>query len=297
MNTRQMQYAVLLSEIRNFSQVADKLKISQPALSKQIINLENEVGVKLFDRDNSPIALTPAGEFFIREAKDILYKEKQLKRAMQSYKDGESGELIIGITPFRSSYMIAETIQKVRERFPNTTVRLQEASSDTVRKEVIDGKYDFAIVNLPVNDAILSVMPLEPDKLVLVVPNSLAGELSEKTESKEIQFSACKDLPFVVVGISQEMRQLFENLCASSGFVPKIAAETVSLTTAWNMVQAGIGATILPWQFIESKNEHSSMTIFNIANSSYSRQAAIVMRRDQFCSQAAEYAISLLLNK
>ena len=60
MNTRQMQYAVLLSEIRNFSQVADKLKISQPALSKQIINLENEVGVKLFDRDNSPIALTPA---------------------------------------------------------------------------------------------------------------------------------------------------------------------------------------------------------------------------------------------
>ena len=75
MNYRQLQYAIALSETRNFSQVADKLKISQPALSKQILSLENDLGVKLFDRSTVPLTVTPAGEHLIREAKELLYRE------------------------------------------------------------------------------------------------------------------------------------------------------------------------------------------------------------------------------
>ena len=66
MNSRQLQYAIALSEIRNFSQVAEKLNISQPALSKQILSLENELGVKLFDRATTPLLVTPAGQQFIQ---------------------------------------------------------------------------------------------------------------------------------------------------------------------------------------------------------------------------------------
>ena len=67
MNSRQLHYAILLSQIRNFSQVAEKLDITQPALSKQILNLENELGVKLFDRNTIPLTLTPAGEHSFRK--------------------------------------------------------------------------------------------------------------------------------------------------------------------------------------------------------------------------------------
>jgi len=72
MNSRQLQYAIKLSEVRNFSQVAEQLNISQPALSKQILSLEQELGVKLFDRNTSPLTLTPAGDIFIEEAKNYL---------------------------------------------------------------------------------------------------------------------------------------------------------------------------------------------------------------------------------
>ena len=75
MNTKQIQYALALSETLSFSQVAEQLGITQPALSKQIQHLETELGVKLFDRNHSPLTLTPAGEYFVRNARELVYKE------------------------------------------------------------------------------------------------------------------------------------------------------------------------------------------------------------------------------
>ena len=89
MNSRQLQYALMLAGELNFSQVADKLNISQPALSKQILQLEQELGVKLFDRSTSPVSLTAAGECFVKEAREILFREDQLKRKMEEYGSGE----------------------------------------------------------------------------------------------------------------------------------------------------------------------------------------------------------------
>ena len=74
MNTRQLQYALELSKSLNFSAVAERLGISQPALSKQILHLENEIGVKLFDRSTNPLTVTPAGEHFFREAQRLLLR-------------------------------------------------------------------------------------------------------------------------------------------------------------------------------------------------------------------------------
>ncbi len=291
MNSRQLQYAILLSQELNFSTVAEKLNITQPALSKQILNLESELGVKLFDRSCSPIALTPAGVYFIREAKEILYKEEQLVRSMENFKSGDAGELVIGITPFRSSYLITDVIKEVKKAFPKITVRLNEAGSEILRKEVAEGKYDFAVVNLPVDDSILDVKTLESDELVLAVPKAIQTNFNS---NNAIDFEECKDIPFVVVGKTQEMRQLFDKLCASSQFNPIIAAEVVGLTTAWEVASSGIGATILPKQFVEQKNKNGDMMTFKIKNDHYLRQPAIVTRKDQYISNAAEYAIKLL---
>ena len=87
MNSRQMEYAVALSKVRNFSQVSEQLNISQPALSKQIQSLEKTLGVRIFDRNSTPLELTPAGACFIREAEALLEREKQLKGWRRSKKN------------------------------------------------------------------------------------------------------------------------------------------------------------------------------------------------------------------
>lgn len=294
MNSRQLQYALLLSQVRNFSQAAEKLEISQPALSKQILNLENELGIRLFDRNTNPLQLTAAGAYFIREAEALLYKEDQLLRSMDRFRSGEAGELVIGITPFRGAYLIPQIVNQIRKRFPGIRIRLHEAGSDTLRKEVTEGKYDLAVVNLPVDDSILDVRPLEPDKLVLAVPRQMLELLPPLSPDQDISFSDCKRLPFAVVGENQEMRVLFDKLCASAGFTPNIAVEVVGLTTAWTIARSGAAATILPWQFVEKDVSDDKIAIISIRDIVYTRRPAVVTRKDQFISDSARYAIDLL---
>ena len=291
MNTRQLQYAITLAKVRNFSQVADMLNISQPALSKQIINLEGELGLKIFDRSTTPLSLTAAGEHFIQQAEELCYREEQLLRSMEQFRSGEAGRLTIGISPFRCMYMIPHIIKKVRDRFPGVQIVLHETGSDTLRKEAAEGKYDLAIVNLPVDDTVLEVTPLEADTLVLAVPKALCSGLPA---GGEVDFSLCRDLPFVVVGQNQEMRRLFDQLCAGADFHPRVAAEVVGLSTAWALAHAGVGAAVLPLQFVSSASFDENLILFTLKGNHFTRQPVIVRRKGQYLSQYAAYAIELL---
>lgn len=296
LNSRQLQYAIMLAQSRSFSQVAEKLGMTQPALSKQIINLESDLGVKLFDRNHVPMTLTPAGEYFIQKAQTLLYEEEQLLKAIRQFQSGEKGRLDIGVTPFRSLYMMPGIVRQVKQRYPGVRVVLHEANSVALRKNAAEGKYDFAVVNLPVDESVLDITELEPDRLVLAVPNTMADKLPEKNMDS-IDFGDCAGLPFVVVGQNQEMRQLYEKLCAMSGIETNIAAEVVGITTAWAMTKAGVGATILPYQFFNRNSFDEELVLIPIRNNIFTRQPAIVTRRGRYISEYAQYAMDLLVHE
>ncbi len=291
MNTKQLQYALMLYENLNFSAVAEKIGISQPALSKQIHNLENDLGVKLFDRTSSPLTITPAGEHFFTEARKLLYTEGQLLRSMQDFQSGKRGSLTIGISPFRSMYLIPEIINAVTEKYPNIKVVLHEKSSNILRKEAAEGKYDFAIVNLPIDESLLEYTPIESDELVLAVPKKMREKLSE---NEKIELSDCNNIPFIVVSKTQEMRQLFDKCCTNSHFSPNIIMEVVGISTAWTMCRAGIGATLLPRQFVQYMGLDNNISLYTLKHNFHSWQPVIVSRKGQYISQYAKYAISLL---
>ncbi|MBE5774346.1 MAG: LysR family transcriptional regulator [Clostridiales bacterium] len=295
MNSRQLQYVVMLSEMRNFSQVAEALDISQPALSKQIIGLENELGVKLFDRSSTPLTLTAAGEYFAEKARALLFEEDVLLKTMDRYKTGEMGKLTIGISPFRSLYLMPPIIRQLKEKYPDLQIVLREYGRVQLHKALSEGRYDFIITNLPVDESTLEAVPLEQDTLVLAVPDNLLHLLDKPEGSnRPVDFAACEKLPFVVVSQGQEMRQLFDNLCRIACIHPNIYVEVVGITTAWAMVQAGMAATLLPRQFIQAEMTGESITLFEIDQDTYVRQPAVVTRRGQYISEYARYAMDLL---
>ena len=291
MNSKQLQYALMIYENLSFSSVAEKLGITQPALSKQIHNLENEIGVKLFDRTTSPVTVTSAGEYFFAKAKKLLYSQNQLLQSMQDFKSGKRGCLTIGISPFRSMYLIPNIIKQFKEKYPDIKVVLHETSSDVLRKEASEGKYDLAIVNLPVDESVLDVTPIESDQLVLAVPNNFCDGL---IKDEQIDLANCKHLPFVVVSQTQEMRHLFDKSCAAVDFEPKIVMEVVGISTAWAMCRAGIGATLLPRQFAEYMGLGNNINLYSLKHSLHSRQPVIVTRKGQYISEFAKYVIELL---
>ena len=295
MNTRQMQYAVELAKDRNVSQTAERLGITQPALSKHILGLEKELGVKLFDRSTSPMSLTAAGEHFVQQAQELLYREDQMIRSLESYKSGESGRLVIGISPFRSQYMIADVVRRVRAAYPDVEIVLQEPASDQLRREAAEGKYDFAVVNLPVDETVLDVIPLDADAMVLAVPAAMAEGLSP---ADTVDLSTCADLPFVTVGQPLEMRRQFDAACAAARFRPQIAAQVGTLNTAGALCRAGVGATLLPLQYVKQSGDNwEGVVLYALKQPMQTRQPVIVTRRGQYLSPYAEYAIGLLTER
>ncbi len=297
MNLRQMQYAVVLSETKNFSTAAEKLNISQPALSKQIIALENELDVRLFDRSTNPLTLTPAGEFFMQRAQKLLFEEDVLLKTMEKYKSGERGKLVIGAVPFRSSYMMPSLIKRIKDRFPHLQVELREYGLSVLKEELLGGEYDFAIMNLPINEPEFETIPLEKDIVVLAVPEKYESLVKNNRKNTIKDFSSAKDIPFVTVGKEQEMRRLFDALCIESDIEPDIYATVTGVATAWEVVKSGEAATIIPKQFVKARGDYEGVKLFEIENIPYIRQSAIVLRRGQFISKYAEYAIEKILNK
>lgn len=296
MNTKQLRCAVMLSKTRSFSEAAAKLNISQPALSKQIIHLEKDLGIKLFDRETIPVTLTRAGAFFIQEAEALVYKEDQLLRKVSQFQNEEIGQLVIGISQFRSLYMIPDMLEKLRQRYPKVQVRIHEADSKRRLVNLEEGKYDFAVVNLPVDETLFDVTALNSDTLVLAVPNIYLDKISNRPRERLsiINIADCQQLPFVTVSKSQDLGNLFEGLCEQQKVHPPVAIEVFNIATAWAMVQAGVGATILPLQLVDEAASSENITLFRIQHESYLRQPAVVTRRGQYLPEYAKYAIGLL---
>lgn len=298
MNSRQLQYALMLAKELSFSQVAEKLNISQPALSKQIISLEQELGVKLFDRTTSRVSLTPAGESFVSEAREILFREDQLKRKMEEYLTGEKGRLIIGVSPFRSLYQLPNIVKKLKNEFPGLSIIVRELGSIPLHEGAVNGEFDIAVINLPVDRAMLDVYPMEEERMILAVPDEIASNIpSSKKEGEtfpSVELKDCENIPFVLVTKKQELRRLFDDLCISSGLSPKDVTEVVSITTAWSMASTGVGATILPLKFAENEIFHKGLTFFSLSHTLPLRQPVVVTKKGQHISRYAEYAIKLL---
>ena len=301
MNSRQLQYVLLLSEELNFSQVAEQLNISQPALSKQIMALEKELDVKLFDRSSIPLTLTPAGERFVADAKELIFREEQLKRSMEDFKNEKKGRLEIGVSPFRCLHFMPIIIKKIREEFPDLQIVLHETNSSQLHKLAVDGVLDFVIMNLPVDEALLDIIPLKPERLVLAVPDNLNHLVPECTKNDgdnlpTVDLGKCEKLPFITVSPQQELRQLFDKLCMTSGLRAEITTEVIGITSAWGMAKAGAGATVIPLQFIKDNPIKDNLNYYLIDSESTLRHPAVITRKGQHISKYARAAIEILKN-
>ncbi len=296
MNSKQLEYALRLSKTLSFSLTAEEFKISQPALSKQISNLEKKLGVELFDRRKNPISLTAAGEYFFEEIENLLYQEEQLHRSMQDFNSKKRGKLVIGISPFRSLYLVSNLCKKLKEKYPDVKIVLNEYSSDHLRRLASEGKVDFAIVNLPVDESLFDIKLIEQDTLVLVVPKSMLHLIKHSPGEKlpSLDFKDCKKLPFIVVSPTQEMHHLFKKICSTAEIQPDISMEVVGITTAWTMAQNGLGATLLPLQFVKSMNYNDEVELFIPKCETNIRQPAIITRHGQYLPEYAKYAIDIL---
>jgi DNA-binding transcriptional LysR family regulator len=244
MDLRHMRYAVAVADELHFARAAARLHIAQPPLSKQIKDLEDELGVRLFERTNRRVRLTDAGAAFVAEARRTLASAERAADAARRAARGETGRLALGYVSSASYQLLPAIVRAFRKRAPDVTLVLEEMSSGEQTRALAVGTLDLGFVRRP--------PPLEPglvgtvvrrEPIVLALPrdHALAG----------LKMIRLKDLarePFVVFPARPRpsWADVAIDLCRRAGFEPHIAQEAVEMASALSLVAAGIGVTLVP---------------------------------------------------
>ncbi len=147
MNLKKLRHVVVLAEQGNFARAADKLNLSQPALSRSISGLEDELGLRLFDRDQAGATATAAGRQLITRARDLLYTANNLKQEMAQLRDGESGQIIFGAGPFPAASFLPAVLTELASAYPRMRTVLEVNNSDTLMEHLLAEKLEFFIAD------------------------------------------------------------------------------------------------------------------------------------------------------
>jgi DNA-binding transcriptional LysR family regulator len=256
MELRHLHYFIAVAEELHFSRAAQRLCISQPPLSQQIHSLEDELGVKLFERTKRQVHLTEAGKVFLERAYLVLAQLEQTIAVTQQIGRGEVGQLAIGFVSSAMYTVLPEIVRVFRVQFPAVELRLQELTTAQQIQALHDKQVDIGIVRSAIVESGLSVECFLPESLVLALPET--HPLAAQTQ---VSFSTLADESFIL--FPAKMGPIFYeqiiHLCQQAGFRPKVAQEAVQMETIVGLVAAGLGIAIVP---ASMQNFHRSGVIY-----------------------------------
>lgn len=293
MNFRQLQYTLKVAEERSFSKAAQKLYIAQSSLSQYIINLEQELGVQLFDRSTNPLRLTYAGEVYIQAAAHILDQSDQLRQQIEDITNFKKGRIVIGLSTFRTSSLIPLVLPAFRERFPGIEVVLMEGTSAELEKHALQGVTDMTIGPLPVKDELFDYEEILQEELLLSVPLSHPLWKEGWDNPPVIPLARLRDEGFILLTGSQKMHQIATKLCQESGFQPNIVLETKSLEAADALARSGVGIAFIPDTLIRFQPDPKPPCYFSMEGHP-SRTLVVSYRKDRYLSRLADAFIETM---
>ncbi|MGI0486713.1 LysR substrate-binding domain-containing protein [Pantanalinema rosaneae CENA516] len=249
---RQLKFAIAVAEHLSFTRAAVYLHMDQGLLSKQIQRLEKKLGFELFNRSQrSPLALTEAGQAFLKEARFILAHTQQAIESAQQIKRGERGHLTIGINTSIANSKLPDILRSFYAQYPDVTLALQELASydqiEKLKQQQLDVGF-FHLHNLSAldndQDRVLTTQTVLQEPLVLVLPEKHRFA----KHSGSISLAALSHESFILppANLLYGLRDLIDQLCMAAGFKPNVRQETAWISTALSLVAGGVGISILP---------------------------------------------------
>ena len=255
MELRHLRYFVAVAEELNFGRAAERLRIAQPPLSRQIRDLEREIGAPLFERVPRGVEMTPAGRAFLPEARLTLAQAERAQRTAQRAADGESGRLRVGFVEAAThSGILPDVLSFFRAHLPSIGLSLFELDPLRQAEAFQDGRIDIGILHSPPLDAArwLRVEPIHAEPVILALPKAhpLAGK-------SRLSLASLADEPFV--GFPRVVApEIYDDIIAScrrAGFSPRIVQEAAGWHTLASLVSAGVGVGVVPRSIAEFQQE------------------------------------------
>ncbi|TKC87941.1 nitrogen assimilation transcriptional regulator [Trinickia terrae] len=241
MNLRRLKYFVKIVDIGSLTQAAEVLHIAQPALSQQLITLEDEFQQQLLVRTKRGVTATEAGATLYRHAQLILRQYEQAQADVKSAGQTLSGQVSVGLAPGTgASALSLPLLRTVRARHPNILLYINENFGTTLSELIMNGRMDMAVLYGDKSVHGLSFQLLMNEEMFLVAPRSMG------ITQDQIPVSGLRDVPLLLPRPYNYLRKYVDEGFARVQMIPNVVAEIESASTLSAAVGAGIGATILP---------------------------------------------------
>lgn len=239
MDLDQLRYFLRVAERQNFTRAAEDLDISQPALSRSIQKLEEELGQPVFERRARSLSLTDAGALLQARAQQVLTLLEDTRAEITD--DGQSGRVRIGAIPTIAPYFLPDVLRKFSREFPKATLIVQENTTDALLKSCTQGEIDLAILALPVPARYLEVEELFEEELLLVLPPD-----HPLTEVEKIRLTDVEPYPFVLLDEAHCLSDNIVSFCRQRSFQPVAVERTSQLVMVQELVSLSHGVSMIP---------------------------------------------------
>ncbi len=271
----------------SFSRAGQKLYRSQPAVSAQVRQLEQEYGHKLFDRVGKAVRLTAAGETLIEYANRMLTLRNESLRAVADQSSTPQGTLSIGANEATCLYVLPDIFAEYSRRYPSVQISIYRNFSHKVLDKVEDGAVDVGIVTLPVKSPSLRVYPIFRDRLMLMVSPSNPLASYKTVSAADI---ADQPLIFPKTGFT---RQVLDKQFRPFRPRLRVVMELASVGMIKRFVAAGLGVSLLSESFAQDEVKAGQAKLIPISDMEIWRELGIVYRRDRTLPRAASAFVAL----
>lgn len=307
-NRKDLVYKVY--QEKSISKAAQKLFVSQPALSTMIQRIEEEVGVPLFDRTTKPISMTEAGMEYIKATEALLHTEKAFENYLQAQSDLQTGSLTIGSNQLLSSLVLPKYIGQFLEKYPKLQLHLVDDNSVVLENMASAGQLDLVLDNHPLDGAIFEQHIIRREQLLLAVPRKFSCNEAVQQYALTCQdvrdgvhlshrekcppLSCFESIPFVTMTKDNETRRRSDEILREGGIKPRNILELDRLVTLFSFVQQGSAASIVSDTLVQYLDGPADSVVFYRLGSDHaSRELYLSYKRNRYYSRAMEAFVRL----
>jgi DNA-binding transcriptional LysR family regulator len=288
MDVRNLEVFLSVAKHLNFTRAGEEVNLTQPSVSVRIRQLENEVGLKLFEQLGKKVALTEAGLSLIPHARRVMAAIEDARQCIQELQGLERGSLRIGASTTPGMYLIPKAVALFKRRHPNIEIHLRIKDTRQVEAGVLNNEFDFGFVGGHLVGHEVAALPWLTDQLVLIVPPD-----HEFVRRKSIKPKHLQKQKFILREVGSATRATIVNHLQNAEVTIEPIMEMENPESVKKAVQSGLGIAFISRFAVETELKAKSLVAVRVSGLDIRRQLKIVYRKDKHLGRAAQTFIHM----